>query len=49
MKYGVPAAINISEIMKRIWKQEPTLEQLNRRGKGSMVEHLGITFTALGS
>ena len=34
--------------MKRIWKHEPTLEQLNQRGKGSMVEHLGITFTALG-
>ena len=34
--------------MKRIWKQEPTLEQLNRRGAGTMVEHLGIRFTALG-
>jgi len=44
----VPAVINISKTMKSIWKHEPTLEQLNRRGKGSMVEHLGITFTALG-
>lgn len=34
--------------MKSIWKQEPTLEQLNRRGAGTMVEHLGIRFTALG-
>lgn len=49
MKYRVPASINILELMKRIWKHEPTLEQLNRRGKGSMVEHLGIRFTALGA
>ncbi len=34
--------------MKRIWKQEPTLEQLNRRGTGTMVEHLGIRFTDRG-
>ena len=34
--------------MNRIWKQEPTLEQLNRRGTGTMVEHLGIKFTARG-
>ncbi len=34
--------------MERIWKQEPTLEQLNRRGAGTMVEHLDIRFTDFG-
>ena len=34
--------------MERIWKQEPTLEQLNRRGEDTMVEHLDIRFTDLG-
>ncbi|MBK0000617.1 hotdog fold thioesterase [Erwinia sp. S38] len=30
-----------------IWKREVTLEQLNLHSKGTMVEHLGIRFTAL--
>lgn len=31
-----------------IWKQSTTLEHLNSVSTGSMVEHLGITFTKLG-
>lgn len=30
-----------------IWQREATLEQLNRRSVGCMVEHLGIRFTAI--
>ncbi|MFS2223657.1 hotdog fold thioesterase [Pantoea sp. B65] len=30
-----------------IWKREATLELLNQRSVGCMVEHLGIRFTAL--
>lgn len=30
-----------------IWQREVTLEQLNLHSKGTMVEHLGIRFTAL--
>lgn len=32
----------------RIWTQPLTVEMLNALGKGSMVEHLGITFTDVG-
>ncbi|MGB5720367.1 MAG: hotdog fold thioesterase [Woeseiaceae bacterium] len=31
-----------------IWKQSTTLEHLNSVSNGSMVEHLGITFTKIG-
>lgn len=30
-----------------IWKREATLEQLNLRSQGTMVEHIGIRFIAL--
>ncbi|PLV47313.1 hotdog fold thioesterase [Erwinia sp. B116] len=30
-----------------IWRRETTLEELNQRSKGTMVEHIGIRFTAL--
>jgi len=31
-----------------IWKREYTLEEINAMGRGSMVAHLGIEFTAIG-
>ena len=34
--------------MSRIWKHDFTVEQLNGRGRGSMLEHLGILFTEIG-
>ena len=34
--------------MDRIWKQQPTIEQLNLRGRNTMVEHLDIRFTEIG-
>ncbi|MCY4159378.1 MAG: hotdog fold thioesterase [Bacteroidetes bacterium] len=34
--------------MKRIWKSEVTVEQLNRRGSNTMVDHLDIRFTEIG-
>ena len=34
--------------MDRIWKQQPTIEQLNLRGRNTMVEHLDIQFTEIG-
>ena len=34
--------------MDTIWNHAVTLDQLNRRGAGTMVEHLGITFSAIG-
>jgi len=34
--------------MERIWKYEPTIEQLNKRGRNTMVEHLDIRFTEIG-
>ena len=34
--------------MKQIWKQTATVEQLNRRGRGTMVDHLDILFEAVG-
>ncbi|MCY4001670.1 MAG: hotdog fold thioesterase [Bacteroidetes bacterium] len=34
--------------MDRIWKQHPTIEQLNLRGRNTMVEHLDIQFTEIG-
>ena len=33
--------------MTKIWPQLPTLEQIAARNAGSMVEHLGIEFTAI--
>jgi len=32
---------------KSIWKRQPSLDELNRMCEGSMVAHLGITFTLL--
>ncbi|HEY8507057.1 MAG TPA: hotdog fold thioesterase [Steroidobacteraceae bacterium] len=32
----------------RIWHGEPTLEQLQQRGAGTLVEHLGIRLTEIG-
>ncbi len=34
--------------MARIWKSEVTVEQLNQRGRGTMVDHLDIKFTEVG-
>ncbi|MCY4232118.1 MAG: hotdog fold thioesterase [Bacteroidetes bacterium] len=34
--------------MERIWRYEPTIEQLNKRGQNTMVEHLNIKFTEMG-
>lgn len=34
--------------MKKIWKYDVTVEQLNRRGEGTMVDHLDIRFTEIG-
>ena len=34
--------------MERIWKYDVTVEQLNRRGEGTMVDHLDIRFTEIG-
>jgi len=34
--------------MKKIWHGEATVEEFNRRGVGTMVEHCGIVFTELG-
>jgi len=34
--------------MGRIWKQEATIDQLNLRGRKTMVEHLDIRFTEIG-
>lgn len=31
-----------------IWFSEPSLEQLNAMGKGTLIEHLGIELTAIG-
>jgi len=31
-----------------IWHERPTLNTLNERGQGTMVEHLGIEFTHIG-
>lgn len=32
----------------KIWKQEPNLEFMNRPGRDTMVEHIGIQFTEFG-
>ena len=34
--------------MAKIWKSDVTVERLNSRGKGTMVEHLDIRFTEIG-
>lgn len=34
--------------MEKIWKYDVTVEQLNQRGAGTMVEHLDIQFTEIG-
>src|SRR4051812_29699836 len=34
--------------MSRIWFRDFKLEEVNRRGRGTMVEHLGIEMTELG-
>ncbi len=34
--------------METIWKNHPTVEQLNKRGRNTMVEHLDIQFTEIG-
>lgn len=34
--------------MTKIWKSDVTVERLNSRGKGTMVEHLDIKFTEIG-
>ena len=33
---------------KKIWKNNATLEQLNQRGRNTMVDHLDIRFTEIG-
>src|SRR5258708_5120341 len=32
----------------KIWKREITLDELNKRSRSTMMEHLGIVFTAIG-
>lgn len=34
--------------MAKIWKNDVTVERLNSRGRGTMVEHLDIRFTEIG-
>ncbi|MDE2732678.1 MAG: hotdog fold thioesterase [Bacteroidota bacterium] len=34
--------------MTPIWKQKATCDQLNRRGRNTMVDHLGIIFEEIG-
>jgi len=34
--------------MSSIWHQRPTVELLNRMGKGTILEHIGLTMTEVG-
>ena len=34
--------------MEKIWKSDVTVEQLNKRGENTMVDHLDIRFTEVG-